>query len=184
MNINSNTRYAILGALALKPSSGYDLKKFLEFGIGHFWKISYGQVYPLLRQFAESNLASVKEQAHRGRPSRYLYTITRQGLENLEAWLQAPLDAETPGLDREVLLKLFFGQFVDPKVSVEHVQVLQQWAERRAGEYSTMEKQLRSAYTSDPNLRYWLLTLGSGAVAVAALSNWCDQTLVALKKTI
>ncbi|MDH3629255.1 MAG: PadR family transcriptional regulator, partial [Acidobacteriota bacterium] len=44
----SSSRYAVLGILTLEPMSGYDIKKFIETSVAHFWRESYGNIYPLL----------------------------------------------------------------------------------------------------------------------------------------
>ena len=181
MQIKNTTSFAILGALAVRPASGYDLKKFLEQQIGHFWKISYGQVYPLLKLLAQSKLASVKEQTQKGRPPRYLYKITPLGTEELRSWLHSSLDIESPNLDRDVMLRLFFGRFCEANMRTRQVAQLKAWAEARAARHSADEQALKQQYETDPNLPFWLIAASSGTAANLALADWCDQTLKALK---
>jgi DNA-binding PadR family transcriptional regulator len=42
------TRCAILGVLAFEDSTGYEIRKLLSETTAHFWKESYGQIYPAL----------------------------------------------------------------------------------------------------------------------------------------
>ena len=181
MQTKNTTSFAILGALASRASSGYDLKKFLEQQIGHFWKISYGQVYPLLKVLAQSNLASVREQTQKGRPPRYLYTITPEGQAQLRNWLHAPLDPESPNLDREVMLRLFFGRFSEANMRIRQVEQLKVWSQGRADQHAAAGKALKQQHESNPDLPFWLITASSGTAAAIALTDWCDQTLTALK---
>ncbi len=42
--------WAILGLLARRPRSGYEIKANVDTTIRHFWAASYGQIYPELRR--------------------------------------------------------------------------------------------------------------------------------------
>ena len=46
---NNNTKYALLGILSLFPASGYDIKKFCDWSLTHFWNENYGHIYPVLK---------------------------------------------------------------------------------------------------------------------------------------
>jgi len=50
------SRYALLGMLSLQPMSGYDLKKFTEWGTANFWQENYAQIYPMLRQLTACSI--------------------------------------------------------------------------------------------------------------------------------
>jgi DNA-binding PadR family transcriptional regulator len=103
----TNNSYALLGLLATHPMSGYDIKAFADYTVRHFWAISYGQIYPELKQLAELGLVSSEEAAVGGRP-RTVYHATPQGLEALEAWLAEPGTASMEVRD-EMLLRIFFS---------------------------------------------------------------------------
>ena len=45
--------WAVLGLIALKPRSGYDVKRIIDTSIRHFWAASYGQIYPELKRLEE-----------------------------------------------------------------------------------------------------------------------------------
>ena len=48
--------YAILGFLAQRPMSGYDIKRSVEESVDNFWSESFGQIYPILRRLAEQGM--------------------------------------------------------------------------------------------------------------------------------
>ena len=50
------TAYVILGMLAWRPMSGYDIKATVDRSTRLFWAASYGQIYPELRRLAEAGL--------------------------------------------------------------------------------------------------------------------------------
>src|SRR5258707_1269885 len=52
---NSNAvTWAMLGLIALRPRSGYDIKRIVDRSIRHFWAASYGQIYPELKRLGEA----------------------------------------------------------------------------------------------------------------------------------
>ncbi len=177
-----NTRFTVLGVLALDSGSGYDIKKFLGQSIGHFWKISYGQVYPILKQLAAEGLATMARESQQKRPARNVYSITGRGREELQRWLESPLDIQSNDASREVLLRIFFGEFAPADVNIRHVEQLQQYVQRGSAMYSGISERLSRDEAGNPHLPYWLLTLKMGMFNIEAVVRWCDESLVTLKQ--
>jgi PadR family transcriptional regulator, regulatory protein AphA len=80
----NRTSYAILGLLSQGPKSGYEIKQVVERTISHFWKESYGHLYPTLSRLMDEGL--VRREAEGGRHSRerqryHLYAEEQPGLE-------------------------------------------------------------------------------------------------------
>lgn len=109
----TNTSYALLGLLAVRPMSGYDIKTLADDTVRHFWAISYGQIYPELRQLDALGLVE-SEEAAVGERRRTVYRPTPRGREELEQWLAQPVDASMEVRD-EVLLRFFFSDYGDPE---------------------------------------------------------------------
>jgi PadR family transcriptional regulator, regulatory protein AphA len=98
--------WAVLGLLARRPMSGYDLKTAIDRTIRHFWAASYGQIYPELRRLEERGWITGADAARGGR-SRRVYRITAAGRAALVGWLHGQ---ETRiELRDESLLRLFFA---------------------------------------------------------------------------
>ena len=103
----SPTAYVILGMLAWRPMSGYEIKALVDKSTRFFWAASYGQIYPELRRLAEAGLIEGKASPQGGR-QRNVYRLTRAGQRELEAWLG--VDAGGFETRDEGLLKLFFAE--------------------------------------------------------------------------
>lgn len=98
--------WAVLGLLALRPMSGYDIKQSVDRTIRHFWAASYGQIYPELKRLEAAGWVEGTD-GSRGARSRRLYSITVTGRAELRGWLYG---AETRiELRDESLLRLFFA---------------------------------------------------------------------------
>jgi DNA-binding PadR family transcriptional regulator len=74
----NKTKYALLGVLSLGPASGYDIKKYCDVSIAHFWNENYGHIYPVLRQMEAEGLVDRKTEMNEGK-ARHVYHMTEQG---------------------------------------------------------------------------------------------------------
>ncbi|MBE2224773.1 MAG: PadR family transcriptional regulator [Anaerolineae bacterium] len=102
---------AILGFLALRPLTGYDLKKAFDGSVQHFWPADQAQIYRTLNKLDELGLASVELVEQEDKPDRKVYHITENGRSALHTWLS---DTLPPTSEREPLLvRIFFSGFVD-----------------------------------------------------------------------
>ena len=179
MSKENKSRFAILGMLSLSPMSGYDLRKNIETSVGHFWNESYPQIYPMLKQLTEEGLTTSSVTKQQGKPDRYTYTLTDTGWKELEQWLSEPFEYQVQR--NELLLKLFFGRYAPPMISIEHVQRHRAMQKQLLHTYEQVEEQLKAQWQGNPHLTYWLLTLSMGKHVAHALLAWCDETLVILE---
>jgi PadR family transcriptional regulator, regulatory protein AphA len=174
------TPNALLGLLSLGPMSGYDIRQLIQRSIGHFWSESYGQIYPGLKRLAAAGLVVKKTERKKGSPDRHVYSLTAEGQEQLRRWLKLPVAEEVPR--NELLLKLFFGAQVPPKVSREHVQIYLESHQRQLQVYAAIAKTLRKEAVHDSQLRFCLMTLSMGQHRSAAMVKWCKETLAELDR--
>jgi DNA-binding PadR family transcriptional regulator len=169
----NRTRFTILGVLTLRPMSGYDIRKFIQGSIANFWRESYGQLYPSLRELTDDGLVTRRHERQEGKPGRYVYSITPQGRTALRDWLGEPAEWEVPR--SELLLKIFFGTEVPVETSLKHVarrrEELREDQERLKGIAAALEQERRTA----PGLPFWLLTIRQGLLINEALIAWCDE---------
>jgi len=105
----NDTTYAILGILTTDCRSGYAIKQLIDQSLNHFWKISYGQIYPTLKLIVQEGLATVSTTSHEGKPDKNEYALTAKGKVVLKTWLEKPIE-QVPTERNEVMLKLFFGR--------------------------------------------------------------------------
>jgi DNA-binding PadR family transcriptional regulator len=119
--------YVILGTLAWRPLTGYEIKQIVDSSTRFFWAASYGQIYPELRRLAEEGLIEGRSDDNGGR-RRTRYTLTPAGRERLEEWLRSP--GAGYELRDEGLLKLFFSRALDPRERVGVVRAIR--ADREA----------------------------------------------------
>jgi len=94
--IASDFGYSILGMLSKEPMSGYDIKRFLK---NLNWLIgspSFGNLYPTLRRLLGDGLVTVETFFQDGKPTRKIYSVTKEGKDVLQEWLDRPLKSDIP----------------------------------------------------------------------------------------
>ena len=86
--------FSILGVLHDSPLHGYELRKRLTAVLGPFRAISYGSLYPALKDLQTRGLiaqAGSDEQPALGtRRARIVYELTAEGKERFEAFVAQP----------------------------------------------------------------------------------------------
>jgi PadR family transcriptional regulator AphA len=106
MRTVNKTRYAILGVLLEGPATGYEIKSLMGRSTVYFWRESDSTVYPMLKLLAEEGKASC-EVVYVGKKKKEVFSITKTGRMEFQAWFESPTLEETPR--NEFLLKLFFA---------------------------------------------------------------------------
>lgn len=101
------TSYAILGLLAVKPWSAYELTKQVRRSLHFCWPRAETRLYQEPKNLLEHGLVRATATAN-GRRSRTEYAITAKGRKALRAWLGEP--SAPPRLESEALLRLFFAE--------------------------------------------------------------------------
>jgi PadR family transcriptional regulator AphA len=130
----SATAKVILGMLAARPRSGYEIKQLVDHSTRFFWAASYGQIYPELKRLAEAGLIEGAD-ASQGARQRTVHRLTAKGKRAVRRWLKGP--PEVYELRDEGLLKLFFAGSVDPARGAEI-------ARERAAHSAEIAAQLRA----------------------------------------
>lgn len=99
--------HAILGFLEYQPMSGYDLKKYFDQSIAHFWSATQSHIYKALDSLEKDGLVESHLVPQAGKPNRKVYTITEPGRAELQRWVTTPLPVE---VSRQAwLIQIFFA---------------------------------------------------------------------------
>jgi DNA-binding PadR family transcriptional regulator len=101
----TTTTYGVLGLLAVRPHSTYELAKAMDRSVGRVWPRAQSKLYEEPKKLVAHGFATSREEKV-GRRPRTVYTITRAGRRALSAWVAEPGDG--PALEFEGLVKLLF----------------------------------------------------------------------------
>jgi PadR family transcriptional regulator AphA len=105
-------RHVVLTVLARGGLSGYEITKNFEAVYSHFWRASHQQVYRELARLHESGRVTAKVVTQRGRPNKNVYTLTKQGIDELRDWVGASTEFQKP--QNDLLVKLLALGVADP----------------------------------------------------------------------
>lgn len=159
----------VLGLLSLAAMTGYDLKRYFDSTVGHFWAADKAQIYRTLAQLVVDGFAEVETVAGDGAPDRQVHHITAGGRAALAAWLAS---APERHVERDPFLaRVFFGDGLDD----DGLRAL--FAQRRALAQTQLARfeQLRAEIeVADRGARLRLATLDHGIAQVRTELTWLD----------
>jgi DNA-binding PadR family transcriptional regulator len=175
----SSSMEVLLGLLTIESMSGYDLGQLIQESIHHFWRESYGQIYPSLKRLSAEGLIAGKNEKQKGKPDRRIYSITKKGRERLARWLEIAPQPEIPR--NELLLKIFFGAQASRETLRGHVEGMLENERAALQQFSMIEREIAKS-TQYPDAPYWQIALRFGQIEVEAHVRWAEETLAALHK--
>ena len=100
------TSFALLGLLAAKPWTTYELAQQMDRTLSRFWPRARSKLYEEPKKLVAAGLAKASEESV-GRRPRTVYSITGKGRRALAGWVAEP--GEGAVLEFEQLMKVFFA---------------------------------------------------------------------------
>ena len=102
----STTSYAILGYLAIRPWTAYELTKQMGRTFHNFWPRAESGIYREMKRLVADGLA-VSADDHHGQRKRTRYEITDAGHDVLRTWLSEP--RSNGFLESEAMVRLLWA---------------------------------------------------------------------------
>lgn len=155
-------KFPILGFLTEGEATGYDLKNRFQEGVGFFYRVSDGSIYPALKKLAHDGLVTLRNEAQ-GRRTRKVYAITAKGRAHFERILREP--AQPLFVFDESQVKIYFADR-RPEVALEHLERARRDDEERAAVLAQVVAEMRRA--GAPPVRRITVELGRAITAAKA----------------
>lgn len=113
----------ILGLLTLNPSTGYDIKKYLDTE-GRFERrrAPLSQIYTTFKRMAKDGLVTFVEKERDGKPDLKIYSITPKGMSLLIDFLHSPTQQTFRYSESSMLFRIRFAFWVEPDVMTRQIQ--------------------------------------------------------------
>jgi PadR family transcriptional regulator, regulatory protein AphA len=124
----NTTSFAMLGMLAIRPWSTYELAKHVDRSLRPLWPRARSNLFNEPKKLVAHGLAVATDETV-GRRPRTVYTITPAGRGALRKWLGSP--GEGPVLEFEQLLKVFFADQGTRTDALNAVGSIKDWARQR-----------------------------------------------------
>jgi PadR family transcriptional regulator AphA len=165
------TAYALLGLLAERPWTAYELAQQVRRSLGWFWPRAERKLYDDPKRLVSAGLATATEE-FTGRRRRTVYAITAAGREELAAWLRTP--SAEPSWENEALVKVYFADGGDLASLRGTLTEAGDRARARLAELGSTEGDSDAA---PERLHLSALTLRLRAEHEAATARWADWAL-------
>jgi DNA-binding PadR family transcriptional regulator len=128
----TTTSYGILGLLAIRPWTTYELAQQMERSLARMWPRARSKIYEEPKKLVARGLA-VAVEGKVGRRRRTVYSITPKGRRTLAEWLSRP--GSGPALEYEQLLKVFFAEHGTKEDVISTISDMQRWARESIEEH-------------------------------------------------
>lgn len=131
----TTTSYAILGLLAIRPWSTYELTQQMRRNLHYLWPRAESNIYAEPKRLVQGGFAEVRAQPHGKRP-RTVYSITHEGRRALEQWLAMP--GGSSNLESEALVKVMFATYGSKRSLLTTLQRFRDDAEGKRSELAAI----------------------------------------------
>jgi PadR family transcriptional regulator, regulatory protein AphA len=151
------TSYAILGLLAIKPWTTYELAQQMSRALSQFWPRAESKLYEEPKKLVAHGLARATKEKVGNRP-RTVYTITPKGRRALAAWVPNP--GAGPSLEFELLIKVFFAEHGSKEDLLRTIDSVRDWIGERATVGGPLSQNYLDGKGQFPERLPWLILVG------------------------
>ena len=174
----NTTSYAMLGMLAIRPWTTYELAKHMDRSLGRLWPRARSNLFSEPKKLVAHGLARATQDAV-GRRPRTVYSITAKGRRALREWLGTPGDG--PELEFEQLLKVFFVDHGTKADALGAIGSIREWAATKNRENVEVARSYLDGEGPFPE-RAAVLTIVGGFLTrfvdtVAAWADWAEDLI-------
>ena len=135
----TTTSYVILGHLALRDWSTYELAQQLKRSTRHYWPRAESKIYEEPKKLVAHGLATATRE-YTGRRRRTVYAITDEGQKALRHWLDEP--GEPPLVEFEGVLKVLFAEQGTKQQLLATLRSIREQAQRTRDEHAALAGEL------------------------------------------
>lgn len=135
----TTTSYVILGHLALRDWSTYELAQQLKRSTRHYWPRAESKIYEEPKKLVAHGLATATRE-YTGRRRRTVYAITDEGRTALRRWLDEP--GQPPLVEFEGVLKVLFAEQGTKQQLLATLRSIREQAQRTRDEHAALADDL------------------------------------------
>lgn len=175
--------YAILGLLAKRPGTGYQISRAMQRPVGYFWTARHSQIYPELADLESEGLIRSRVIDGPGPRDTKRYAITAAGRNALRAWLDSPLPDQAP--KDELMLRVWSLWLLSPDRARAFIAAVRDREQDRIEILLIEEREFQSTpeAVADPANHAFgeYATLRWGLARRRAFLDWCDWLIDRLR---
>ncbi len=141
----TTTSYVVLGHLALRAWSPYELAQQMKRSTQAYWPRAESKIYEEPKKLVALGLATATRE-YTGRRPRTVYAITQDGREALRRWLDTP--GQPPLVEFEGLVKVLFAEQGSKQQLLRTISAIREQSQRTRDEQAALAADL--AHTGGP----------------------------------
>jgi DNA-binding PadR family transcriptional regulator len=165
-------RHALIGLLAEKPASGWDLARRFEELLGTVWPAGHPQIYGELRKLQDDGFIEIDSEGPRRRKT---YRVTEAGIAEVRRWLTSVEVDHT--LRLEPVLRSVFFWLMTPEELAVHLEKEAAFYYELAQKYRDLAAAKdRGEYGDSPQTRSIRVAAEAGVRLHQALGDWATWT--------
>jgi DNA-binding PadR family transcriptional regulator len=153
----TSTSYSILGLLAVKPWTTYELAQQMDRALGRFWPRAESKLYEEPKKLVAHGLARASSEMV-GKRRRTVYAITAKGRRALAEWVPTP--GAGPVLEFEQLIKVFFAEHGTKADLLATLAGVRGWSGERLGAAAAVPQAYLDGNGPFPERLPWLMLVG------------------------
>lgn len=174
----TTTSYAILGLLALRPWTTYELAQQMRRALGQFWPRAESKIYDEPKKLVAHGYATAATE-HVGKRRRTVYAITDAGRDALSAWMPGP--SSGPVIEYEGLVRIFFAEHGTKADVLAAIDAARTWVDQRYVDSGDISRSYLEGDGAFPDRLPWLILCGQFLQemidAVERWARWAEQTV-------
>jgi DNA-binding PadR family transcriptional regulator len=177
-------KHTILAFLSRQPLSGYDVAKEFAEGFGScFWKASQQQIYAELTKLEQQRNVTYEAIPQPGRLDKKIYSITKQGQQELVDWLTKP--CEPAALREDLGVMGLAGHLVAEHIVIREIERRRQLHQETAKQIEKLDEHFAQHLDSlEMKDIYMHLIIRRGIRYQREWVAWCDEALEAINRAI
>ncbi|MEO7428571.1 MAG: PadR family transcriptional regulator [Acidimicrobiales bacterium] len=168
----TTTSYAILGLLAVKPWTTYELAQQMQRALGQFWPRAESKLYEEPKKLVAHGLAEATSGMVGKRP-RTVYSITAEGRQALAVWVPKP--GAGPVIEFEALVKIFYAEHGSKEDLLGNIEAVRRWVDERDLASEGISRAYLDGEGQFPERLPWLVVCGQFLEEISiAVERWTD----------
>jgi len=180
-------RHGLLGLLNYEPTTGYELTKFFNESLGHFWQAKASQIYRELDAMEQNGWLVSERVIQDEKPNKRVYSVTEEGKAEFMNWL-IDFDPHKPatGKGNAFLMRIFFGGELNSDSTLKLLHIVKEWSLKGNEQLKTIVSEVDAMVDEEKgfenNAKYWKLTALYGEILNKANIEWAEKAIKILEE--
>jgi len=182
--------YLILGVLALHPSSGYELHRWIrERGRYHGFRASQSPIYRGLARLLDQGAIEYEISESELAPDAKVYSLTQIGREQLLEWARSPFEPSQRPMDPDFMQRFVYGGQLGRDIAIRVLRTeLDFRLAQKEADFQVTRRPVSTSPGAIPELdpswsdRIHELAHERGYASTAQYIAWLELTLAALER--